>query len=108
MRLHRTVGATIGVLLLALAVPSAAHATTGDFNYKTSKGEQASISDQTSRVCINLPYTTEADPGNSPENLAITNATVFLEADCDGDTYSVLKPGEKLGEDVKVRSVMFD
>lgn len=33
MRLHRTLGTTVGALLLALAVPTSAHSTTGDFLY---------------------------------------------------------------------------
>lgn len=107
MRLHRTLGATVGALLLALAVPSTAHSTTGDFNYKTSTGESAGISDQASGECINLLGTTEEAPGNSPENYTVSTATVFLETDCNGDTYSELKPGAKLGEDVKIRSVIF-
>ncbi|MFD8695472.1 hypothetical protein [Kitasatospora purpeofusca] len=109
MRLHRTLGAPVGALLVALAVavsPSA-HATTGDFFYKTSTGEKAGISDQTSGVCINLPATTEEAPGNSPENYTVSTATVFLETDCNGDTYTAMDPGKKLGEDVKVRSVVF-
>lgn len=88
-------------------MPSSAHATTGDFLYKTSTGQDAGVSDQESGVCINLPGTTEEAPGNSPQNFTISTATVFLETDCNGDTYSELKPGAKLGEDVKVRSVIF-
>ncbi|MCX4683597.1 hypothetical protein [Kitasatospora purpeofusca] len=107
MRLHRTLGTTVGALLLALAVPNSAHSTTGDFLYKTSTGEKAGISDQTSSVCINLPATTEEAPGNSPENYTVSTATVFLEADCEGDTYTAMEPGAKLGEDTKIRSVIF-
>ncbi|WP_327072534.1 hypothetical protein OG196_05030 [Kitasatospora purpeofusca] len=58
-------------------------------------------------MCINPPDTTEEAPGNSPQNLTISTATVFLETDCNGDTYSAMDPGKKLGEDTKIRSVIF-
>ncbi|MFB7376371.1 hypothetical protein ACFC26_33120 [Kitasatospora purpeofusca] len=108
MRLHRTLGTTVGALLLALAVPTSAHSTTGDFLYRTSTGQDAGVSDQTSGVCINLPGTTEEAPGDSPQNFTTSTATVFLEAECAGDNHAALKPGAKLGEDFKVRSVIFD
>ncbi|MGW7056938.1 hypothetical protein ACWGHM_00150 [Streptomyces sp. NPDC054904] len=107
MRLHQTLGAIVGALLLALAVPTSAHATTGDFAYKTGTGQEATVSDAASGQCINLPGTTEEAPGHSPQNLTISTATVFLDTDCDGDTYSAIEPGKKLGEEVKVRSVIF-
>ncbi len=107
MRRHRTLGTTVGALLLALAVPTSAHSTTGDFLYRTSTGQEAGLSDQSSRVCVNLPDTTEEAPGDSPQNLTTSTATVFLETDCNGDTYSAVDPGKKLGEDTKIRSVIF-
>ncbi|GLX34266.1 hypothetical protein Sros01_03390 [Streptomyces roseochromogenus] len=107
MRLHHTLGASVGALLLALAVPTSAHATTGDFLYKTSTGQDAGLSDADSGICVNLAGTTTQEPGNSPQNFTTSTATVFLEQDCEGDTYATMKPGAKLGETVKVGSVIF-
>ncbi|MEU8960663.1 hypothetical protein AB0C89_03015 [Streptomyces sp. NPDC048491] len=107
MRLHQTLGAAAGALLLALAVPSSAHATTGDFFYKTGTGREAAISDPVSARCVNLPGTSTNSPGHSPRNFTTSTATVFLEADCEGDTYFVMKPGAKLGDKLKLSSVVF-
>ncbi|WP_406179373.1 hypothetical protein [Streptomyces sp. NBC_01006] len=107
MRLHQTLGATAGALLLALAVPTSAHAATGDFLYKTSTGQEAGVADAESGVCINLPGTTTQEPGHSPQNFTTSTATVFPEPDCEGDAYVVMKPGTKLGETTKLSSVVF-
>ncbi|GLX41329.1 hypothetical protein Sros01_74020 [Streptomyces roseochromogenus] len=107
MRLHRTLGATVGALLLALAVPASARATTGDFLYKTSAGQGAGVSDADSGICVNLPGTTAQEPGHSPQNFTVSTATVFAEQDCEGDSYTAMDPGTKLGEDRKVGSVIF-
>ncbi|MGV9263797.1 hypothetical protein ACWDRR_03910 [Kitasatospora sp. NPDC003701] len=107
MRLHRTLGATAGALLLALALPSPVHATTGDFLYKTATGQEAGLPDAASGRCINLDGATEQDPAHSPRNFTTSTATVFLETDCDGDTYVAMDPGKELGEDTKIRSVVF-
>ncbi|MFD8027018.1 hypothetical protein ACFYZ9_37210 [Streptomyces sp. NPDC001691] len=107
MRLHQTLGAAVGALLLALAVPTSAHATTGDFLYKTSTGQEAGVADPASGRCIDLPGTSGDAPGHSPRNFTTSTATVFLEADCEGDTYYVMKPGTKLGDKLKLSSVVF-
>ncbi|MFD9797012.1 hypothetical protein ACFWXK_39410 [Streptomyces sp. NPDC059070] len=46
-------------------------------------------------------------PGHSPRNFTTSTATVFLEADCEGDVYYVMKPGTKLGDKLKLSSVVF-
>ncbi|MFB7058972.1 hypothetical protein ACFCXT_38345 [Streptomyces vinaceus] len=107
MRLHHTLTAATGALLLTLALPTSAHATTGDFNYKTSTGQDAGLSDPASGICLNLPEATAENPANSPENLTASTATVFLEADCEGDTYTAMNPGKKLDANTQIRSVIF-
>ncbi|MFD4866231.1 hypothetical protein [Streptomyces sp. NPDC058412] len=108
MRLHQTLGATVGALLLALAVPTSAHATTGDFLYKTSTGQDAGLADPASGVCINLPNTTEEALGHSPQNNTVSTATAFAGTDCDEEgAYYAMDPGKKLGEEAKIRSVIF-
>ncbi|MFE9220952.1 hypothetical protein ACFYN3_32030 [Streptomyces lavendulae] len=107
LRLHRTLGATVGAPLLALAVPTSAHATTGDFLYKTSTGQNAGLSDANSGIRINLLGTTAQEPGHSPQNFTVSTATVFAEQDCEGDTCTAMNPGTKLGEEREVGSVIF-
>ncbi|MFK0223698.1 hypothetical protein ACIQWN_36625 [Streptomyces vinaceus] len=46
-------------------------------------------------------------PAQSPWNRTDATATVFLDFNCDGDTYYVMTPGKKLGPLLKFRSVIF-
>ncbi|MFD7454211.1 hypothetical protein [Kitasatospora sp. NPDC059827] len=48
---------------------------------------------------------TEANPAYAPKNL--TTATVFLDFNCEGDTYYTMNPGKILGNRLKFRSVVF-
>ncbi|MFE3762496.1 hypothetical protein ACFXPI_12110 [Streptomyces sp. NPDC059104] len=105
MRSRHALTAATSALLLAL--PTSAHAATGDFNYKTSTGQSTGIADPDSSICINLPGTSEEAPGNSPENLTSSTATVFTETDCNGDTYTVMNPGKRLDANTQIRSVIF-
>ncbi|MFF3863315.1 hypothetical protein [Streptomyces sp. NPDC002209] len=107
MRSRHTLAAAAGALLLTLTLPTSAHAATGDFLYKTSTGQSAAIADPESNICINLPETTEEAPGNSPENFTTSTATVFLETDCNGDTYTAMNPGKRLDANTQIRSVIF-
>ncbi|MGW1643090.1 hypothetical protein [Streptomyces lavendulae] len=105
MRLHQSLTAAAGALLLTLALPTSAHAAAGDFLYTASTGQTASLADPQSGICLNLPEATEENPANSPQNF--TDATVFLETDCNGDTYTVMNPGKKLDTHTQLRSVIF-
>ncbi|MCX4747314.1 hypothetical protein OG455_17600 [Kitasatospora sp. NBC_01287] len=106
MRLRHTVAAA-GALLLVLSVPSSAFAATGEFDYRLHDGKKAALSDPASSECINLEGSDADHAAHSPENFTDATATVFLDSDCNGDTYYVLKPGKKLGEKLKMRSVIF-
>ncbi|MEV7021343.1 hypothetical protein [Kitasatospora sp. NPDC093558] len=108
MRLRNAVLASASALALVLAVPASANAATGDFLYKVGPlpGIPTGIFDPQSRVCIDLPDT-GFEPGYAPENFTTSTATVFLEAHCDGDVFYVMNPGKKLGDRLKLRSVIF-
>ncbi|MGW6913867.1 hypothetical protein ACWGB8_08610 [Kitasatospora sp. NPDC054939] len=107
MRLRTSVLAAASALALVLTLPTSAHAATGDFLYKVGPGVPTGLADPDSGTCINLPFTTETHPGFAPANFTTSTATVFLESDCNGDTFYVMAPGKKLGDRLKLRSVVF-
>ncbi|MFH8384069.1 hypothetical protein ACH4E7_24505 [Kitasatospora sp. NPDC018058] len=109
MRLRNAALAVASAVALVLAVPMSANAATGDFLYKVGPvpGVPAGIADPESGKCINLPFTTERDPGFAPENFTNSTATVFLGFDCSGDVFYVMNPGKRLGDRLKLRSVVF-
>ncbi|WP_371640701.1 hypothetical protein [Streptomyces virginiae] len=113
MRLRNTVAAALGALLLSAALPtSPAAAATGDFVYTyvglnglSLRGE---LNAPNSGECINIPETVgSALPAFAPRNYTTSTATVFLEADCDGDTFYAMSPGQRLGDRLRLRSVVF-
>ncbi|MFE0458571.1 hypothetical protein ACFW1A_04820 [Kitasatospora sp. NPDC058965] len=107
MRLRTSVAAFGGALLLTLSVPTSSYAATGDFLYKTGSGAEAVLADPQSGICLNLDGATEETPASAPSNFTNATATVFLESDCNGDTYYAMNPGKKLGDRLKLRSVIF-
>ncbi|GAA1959443.1 hypothetical protein [Kitasatospora viridis] len=107
MRMRQAAVTAVGALALLLSAPTPAIAASGDFLYKTSSGQEATLADPQSGVCINLDGTSEQDPGHSPRNFTDATATVFLDTDCNGDVYYVMNPGKKLGDRLKLRSVIF-
>ncbi|MFE1381928.1 hypothetical protein ACFW6S_23640 [Streptomyces sp. NPDC058740] len=112
MRLRSTLIASASALLLALTVTNPAQAATGDFNYTYIGSGGISVSgqlaDPESGVCINIPETVGNNfPAIAPRNFTGSTATVFLDADCDGDTYYVMSPGKILGDRLRLRSVVF-
>ncbi|MFJ2866496.1 hypothetical protein [Kitasatospora sp. NPDC087314] len=107
MRLRNAALAVASAVALVLAVPMSANAATGEFLYKVGPGVLAGLADPESRVCIDLFGTTEDHPGFAPENLTKSTATVFLDEHCSGDVFYVMNPGKKLGDRLKLRSVVF-
>ncbi|MFB7125056.1 hypothetical protein DR950_11480 [Kitasatospora xanthocidica] len=107
MRLRNAMLAAASAVALVLAVPFSANAATGDFLYKVGPGVPVGLADPQSRECIDLPWTTEEDPGFAPENRTQSTATVFLDFGCSGDVFYVMNPGKKLGDRLKLRSVVF-
>ncbi|MFF7753300.1 hypothetical protein ACFZCP_29620 [Streptomyces sp. NPDC007971] len=107
MRLRHSVAAALGALALVVTLPTSASAATGDFLYKVGPGVPAGIADPESGRCTNLFGATEQDPAFAPENFTTSTATVFLDFDCNGDTFYVMNPGKRLGDRLKLRSVVF-
>ncbi|GAA2835135.1 hypothetical protein RMN57_07760 [Kitasatospora sp. CM 4170] len=107
MRLRNATIAAASAVALVLAVPTSANAATGDFLYKVGPGIPAGLADPASGECINLFGATEANPAFAPENFTSSTATVFLDFDCDGDVFYVMNPGKRLGDRLKLRSVVF-
>ncbi|MFI2609358.1 hypothetical protein [Kitasatospora sp. NPDC018619] len=107
MRLRNAVLAAASAIALVLAVPFSANAAQGDFLYKVGPGVPAGLADPRSGECVDLPWTTQEVPGFAPENLTGSTATVFLDFGCEGDTFYVMNPGKRLGDRLKLRSVVF-
>ncbi|MFI5533856.1 hypothetical protein ACIA8O_35505 [Kitasatospora sp. NPDC051853] len=107
MLFRRTTVAAFSALALLVAVPNSAQAANGDFLFKVGPGVASGIADPASGTCIDLPGATEDKPAFAPHNLTTSTATVFLDFGCDGDVYYVMDPGKKLGNRLKLRSVVF-
>ncbi|MCM9083163.1 hypothetical protein ACFY7Y_32495 [Streptomyces virginiae] len=113
MRLRSTLAAALGGLLLSMALPaSTATAATGDFVYTyvglNGVNLRGELANPESGVCINIPETVgSALPALAPRNYTTSTATVFLDADCDGDVYRTMAPGQRLGNSLRLRSVIF-
>ncbi|MFE5582827.1 hypothetical protein [Kitasatospora sp. NPDC056531] len=107
MRLRNAALSVASAVALVLAVPMSANAATGDFLYKVGPGVPTGLADPESGKCVDLPFTTEKDPGFAPENFTTSTATVFLDFGCNGDTFYVMNPGKRLGDRLKLRSVVF-
>ncbi|MFD4925781.1 hypothetical protein ACFWNE_31345 [Streptomyces goshikiensis] len=113
MRVRNTLAAALGALLLSAALPaSPAAAAIGDFQYTyvglNGVHLQAELNNPDSGQCINIPETIgSALPALAPRNYTTAPATVFLDADCDGDVYRTLAPGQRLGNGLRLRSVIF-
>ncbi|WP_031078844.1 hypothetical protein [Streptomyces sp. NRRL WC-3742] len=107
MRLRNAALAVASAAALVLSAPLSANAATGDFLYKVGPGVPAGIADPESGKCIDLFGATEAAPAFAPDNFTTSTATVFLDFGCNGDTYYVMNPGKRLGDRLKLRSVIF-
>ncbi|MFJ9692102.1 hypothetical protein [Kitasatospora sp. NPDC101183] len=107
MRLRNAALAVASAAALVLSAPLSASAATGEFLYKVGPGVPAGLADPESGTCINLFGATEQDPAFAPENFTSSTATVFLDFDCSGDTFYVMNPGKRLGDRLKLRSVVF-
>lgn len=107
------VGAACSAFVLLLAAPGAASAATGQFRYTytTAEGYEAVgfLNNPASGECINLPApgATPGTASRAPQNRTDATATVFLDADCEGDTYYTLAPGAGASERLLLRSVVF-
>ncbi|MEW2623272.1 hypothetical protein [Streptomyces sp. NPDC048106] len=106
-------GAACGAFALLLAAPGAASAATGQFRYSytTAEGYEAVgfLNNPASGRCINLqgPASEPGSVSRAPKNRTDATATVFLDADCEGDIYYSLPPGAGAGDRLLMRSVVF-
>lgn len=107
MRLRNAVTSATAALLLALAVPTSAHAAEGQFGYQFGPGYTSSLEYPPSGVCIDIPEATLDNPAYAPQNLTDSTATVFRDFGCDGDVYYVMPSGMVRGQRLIVRSVVF-
>ncbi|MFE5402735.1 hypothetical protein ACFQ9Z_15380 [Streptomyces sp. NPDC056580] len=111
--LTSALGAACSAFALLLAVPGSASAATGQFRYTytTAEGYEAVgfLNNPTSGTCINLtaPGSTPGTASRAPQNRTDATATVFLNADCEGDTYYTLHPGAGASDRLLPRSVVF-
>ncbi|MFF9457384.1 hypothetical protein [Streptomyces flaveolus] len=111
--LTAAVGAACSAVALLLAVPGSAAAATGQFRYTytTADGYEAVgfLNNPASGECINLqgPASEPGSVSRAPKNRTDATATVFLDADCQGDTYYTLPPGAGAGDRLLMRSVIF-
>ncbi|TWV56412.1 hypothetical protein FRZ03_04535 [Streptomyces misionensis] len=96
-----------------LAAPGSASAATGQFRYTytTAEGYEAVgfLNDPPGGECINLqgPASEPGSVSRAPKNRTDATATVFLDADCEGDIYYTLRPGAGAGDRLLLRSVVF-
>ncbi|WP_318200111.1 hypothetical protein [Streptomyces sp. SCL15-4] len=106
-------GAAVSAAVLLVAVPGSAAAATGQFRYSytTSDGYEAVgfLNDPASGRCINLtpPASEPGSASRAPKNHTDATATVFLDTDCEGESYYVLPPGRGASDRLLVRSVVF-
>ncbi|MEU6667960.1 hypothetical protein [Streptomyces sp. NPDC046727] len=107
------VGAAASAFVLLAAVPASASAATGQFRYSytTAEGYEAVgfLNNPASGECINLaaPGAAPGAASRAPKNYTDATATVFLDSDCNGDTYYSLLPGKGASDRLLVRSVIF-
>ncbi|MET8544033.1 hypothetical protein ABZW03_25795 [Kitasatospora sp. NPDC004799] len=107
MRLRNAVLAAASAIALVVAVPVSANAAQGEFRYKVAPGYTSGLFNPPSGECLDIPEATQEQPAYAPENLTRSTATVYLDFGCEGDTYYVMNPGRKLGDRLKLRSVVF-
>ncbi|MFJ5548512.1 hypothetical protein [Streptomyces sp. NPDC093225] len=114
MRLRNSLAAALGALTLVLTLPTSASAAVGDFEYtfigETGQRLDNRLTDPGGEECINIAEASgdSSSPVFAPRNYTNATATVFVEADCEGDEFYTLNPGKKVGDDLKFRSVVFN
>ncbi|MFF7588052.1 hypothetical protein ACFZCK_11285 [Kitasatospora purpeofusca] len=112
MRFRTCLAVALTGLTLAVSLPTSATAATGQFFYTYESGGktlEGFLRDPKGRVCINLDEVAEpATPAHSPRNRTNSIATVYTDADCDGESFPLKANGGSGGKDVKFRSVIFN
>ncbi|MFD3413874.1 hypothetical protein [Streptomyces cyaneofuscatus] len=114
MRLRSAFTAAFGAALLIAVTPASASAATGQFRYDyvTVEGFEATgfLNSPPSGRCIDLPGVGEDNPqpGHSPKNRTDAWATVFTDANCEGDSFTLRPHTGGASDRLKVRSVVFN
>ncbi|MFD6225725.1 hypothetical protein ACFWFZ_02395 [Streptomyces sp. NPDC060232] len=110
MRLRSALTAATTALVLVLSTAGASTAAVGEFRYASVDLDnvqvQHALSDPESGVCHNLDITANL-PALLGRNYTNSTATVFREADCEGDTWWVVNPGLRTPALARFRSVVF-
>ncbi|MFJ3636074.1 hypothetical protein [Streptomyces sp. NPDC090112] len=110
--LRRSVAAAAAAVGLMLATATPSHAAIGEFRYTVVDLQnlqvQKELLDPPSVECINLDIPASNLPALLGRNLTDSTATLFNEADCDGDTYWVVNPGGRSPALARFRSVVFN
>ncbi|MEV0371181.1 hypothetical protein AB0I10_15345 [Streptomyces sp. NPDC050636] len=113
MRLRHTVATAVGALALVLALPTSASAAAGNFTYVYTDPDGArhtsGLIAPPSQECINLPGATDeaVPPADTPRNDTDATVTVFSDADCEGDYFTLRPNGGHASARLKLRSVAF-
>jgi hypothetical protein len=109
MRVRTTIAAAACAVGAALSFPVSAHAADGPFFYGWGTGQHGALEDPPSGVCITLPEVADESvpPAHSPSNWTNATATVFTDADCTGDYFTLRPAGGHASERLKLRSVVF-
>ncbi|MEV4947890.1 hypothetical protein [Streptomyces sp. NPDC053755] len=113
MRLRSAMAAVAGAVVLLVTLPSSASAANGQFRYtyQTYDGYEAVgfLNNPESGTCINIQGAASepGSPAHAPKNRTDATAVVFLEANCEGDTFYSLRPGGGASDRLLLRSVLF-
>ncbi|MFG2147211.1 hypothetical protein ACGFRG_23885 [Streptomyces sp. NPDC048696] len=108
MRLRHTLGAALGALVLAVSVPSSAHAVEGSFDYHygdPANPSNGQLLDPKVQYCYN---TTEL--AGTPQvafgarNELSSTVVIYADEECTG-TKTTLKPGGEVANDITFKSV---
>ncbi|MGK4579330.1 hypothetical protein [Kitasatospora sp. HPMI-4] len=114
MRLRNAATAAAAALMLVLTVPASASAAQGEFTYRyigpDGSSQVGRLIDPPSRECIDLPEVADrssSEPADTPRNHTASTATVFEDADCKGDFFSLRPFTGHASDRLKLRSVVF-
>ncbi|WP_411120376.1 hypothetical protein [Streptomyces sp. 058-1L] len=113
MRIRSAVPAVLAAALILAAAPTSASAAEGQFRYDflTVDGYEVTgfLNSPPSGQCVNLPDVGQDNPqpGHSPKNRTDSQATVFSDSDCGGDSFNLRPHTGGASERLQVRSVVF-
>ncbi|MFJ3439437.1 hypothetical protein ACIPMU_38720 [Streptomyces cyaneofuscatus] len=114
MRLRSALAAVLGAGLLIVTTAASASAAAGQFRYDyvTVEGYEASgfLNSPPNGQCLNLPGVGEDNPqpGHAPKNRTDAWATVFTDANCEGNSFTLRPHTGSASERLKLRSVVFN